>query len=275
MGTLLLLVLFSPFLMAGALVLLTSPFAWFVFPGGGTRGPHDTLAGRLLGNVLSLLMEWVSGAWVVLSFMFGFLVGSASAPSVLRGRRLVVLLPGYMENALTLRYLHRHLQRRLADPVVALSPVAYWTSLDHLAENYRIRILEWMGHCGATEVVLVGHSMGGLLARMLAEPDALGVKVKVVATLATPHLGSAISWMAPGYNGRQMRRGSAFLEQLNARHQPKGLTCIGICSTHDTYVLPWHCGLSPVGDNFILRYRGHLTLLFSKEVLRIISKTLG
>ena len=128
--------------------------------------------------------------------------------------------------------------------------------------------------CGAREVVILGHSMGGLLARMLAEPDALGDKVKVVISVGTPSLGSAISRRGPGRNLRQMRRGSAFLEQLNARNQPKGLTNIGICSTHDAYVLPWHCALSPVGDNFILRFRGHLTLLFSHEVLRIVGKTL-
>ena len=49
---------------------------------------------------------------------------------------------------------------------------------------------------------------------------------------------------------------------------------VGISSTHDNLVLPWNCALSPRGDNFIIRYRGHLSLIFSREVLRIIVREL-
>ena len=122
--------------------------------------------------------------------------------------------------------------------------------------------------------MLVGHSQGGLVARHLVELGRFEGQVRCLITLGAPHLGSALARLLPGRNSRQMRRGSFYLERLNERSPPAGVRFAGICSTHDNIVLPWHCALSPRGDNFILRYRGHLSLLFSKEVVRLIAREL-
>jgi triacylglycerol esterase/lipase EstA (alpha/beta hydrolase family) len=274
MASLILLLLFLPLWFSALFVALTFPLAWLVFPGGGSRGPQDTLASRLAGGLLVLGMEWVATCWVVLAFPYRNFKNRGPRRRLPAGRVPVALVPGHSENALSLFFLERRLDRALRLPVRSFSPGRYYGSLEKIAEAFAGQILEWMGEIGAERIDLVGHSQGGLVARLLAEGGPLKGKVRKVVTLGTPHLGSALAVLLPGRNARQMRRGSAFLERLNERKPPRGVDFTGICSTHDNLILPWHCGLSPRGDNFILRYRGHLTLLMSPEVVRLVAREL-
>ncbi len=274
MAIAILIIVFLPVWFAALFVMLTFPLAWWVFPGGGSRGPQDTLASRVLGGALVVLAEWAATAWVILAFPYRFHRNAGPRRRLQPGRVPVVILPGHSENALTMFFLERRLDRALRVPVRALSPARYYGRLERLADEYKVQIVQWMEEIGADRVDLVGHSQGGVLARHLAEAGLLEGKVRTVITLGTPHLGSALAVMLPGRNARQMRRGSAFLEALNAGNRPPGVQFAGICSTHDNLVLPWHCGLSPRGDNYIIRYRGHLTLILSKEVVRLIVQEL-
>jgi len=272
MATAFLLIVLFPLWFAAVLVGLTYPIAFWVFPGGGSRGPQDTLARRISGGLLALAMEWLATSWVIMAFPYRFFLNRGGRWRLEEGRAPVVVLPGHSENALTLFFLERRLQRALRRPVRALSPLRYCGGIERLAEEFRVQIEAWLNEVGAERVHLVGHSQGGLIARTLVERGPLRERVGCVVTLGAPHLGSVLAPLLPGRNARQMRRGSFFLEKLNSGSPADGVRVCGICSTHDNLVLPWHCGLSPRGDNFILRYRGHLTLLFSGEVVRIAAR---
>ena len=81
---------------------------------------------------------------------------------------------------------------------------------------------EVLARTGATEVDLVGHSMGGLVARYAVEVLGLDDRVANVVTIASPHGGSPfahLAGMVPGHRGltraaAQMRPGSRFLREL-------------------------------------------------------------
>ena len=274
MAWIVLLIVTLPIWFAALFVAITYPIAWLIFPSGGTHGPHDTLASRLAGSALSLLAEWWATAWVVMAFPYRFYRNGGARRGLARGKVPVVLLPGHSENALSLLFLERWIERSLRVPVRALSPERYLGDLDRIADEFGEQIHQWMKSLGAERVDLVGHSQGGIIARRLADSADFQGKIRSVITVGSPHLGSALSRLMPGRNARQLRRGSGFLERLNETRPPKGVRFTGICSTHDNLVLPWHCGLSPRGDNFIIRYRGHLTLLFSREVVRLIVREL-
>ncbi|MBN2496989.1 MAG: alpha/beta fold hydrolase [Deltaproteobacteria bacterium] len=279
MGTVVLLLICAPLIIAGLMVAITFPLAWWVFPSAGRRedkGDDDTLAGRLAGGAFTLAVEWAASVWVILSVLFRFVMRPLFPPAGLRPTVVpVLLLPGYLENALTMHWLARKLERRLQAPVQALSPAEYLVSLERMAEDYQAQILDYLEAAGVKQVDLVGHSMGGLLARLLLEQTELRGRIRSVITLGTPHLGTAVARLAFGRNMRQMRRGSAFLEQLNARIRQTDVHFVGICSVHDSYVLPWRCALAPFGENHVLRYCGHLTLLVSGRVAQIVARELG
>jgi len=274
MGTVLLIILLIPVSLAAAGVVVTFLLAWLVFPGGGSRGPNDTLASRVVGVILAVIMEWLASVWVIAVMPARAWRPRKSRRRLSEGRVPVALLPGMCENALTMSVLAAWLERSLGVPVRALRPVRYFTGVEVLALDYRKQLEAWMDELGAEQVDLVGHSLGGLLARHLVERGGFAPRIRTVVTVATPHLGSALAALGPYRIMRQMRRGSAYLESLNSGPTSVEARIVGISSTHDNLVLPWNCALSPRGDNFIIRYRGHLALILSREVLRIIVREL-
>jgi pimeloyl-ACP methyl ester carboxylesterase len=274
MDTLLLVIVLIPLIGSAIVVGVTFLLAWWIFPGGGSRGPHDTLASRVFGLVLVVVAEYLATVWVAVMIPFRFMRPAPTRRRLYPDRTPVVLLPGYLENRLTLWLLKYRLERVLGVPVRALRPVRYFTGLETLALDYFRQIEAWMQELGAREVDIVGHSMGGLLARYLAESGQLTGRIRTVITIAAPHLGSALAVLGLSRSMRQMRRGSAFLEKLNGGTAPEAVRMVGISSTHDNLILPWNCALSPRGDNFIIRYRGHLTLIMSGEVVGLIAREL-
>jgi len=274
MGTLLLVIVLVPLIGSAVFVGVTFLLAWWVFPGGGSRGPHDTLASRVFGLVLVVVAEYLATVWLVVMIPFRFMQPAPTRRRLYPDRVPVVLLACYLGNRLTMWLMKYRLERVLGVPVRALKPVRYFTGLETHALDYRRQIEAWMQELGASEVDIVGHSMGGLLARYLAESGQMAGKIRTVVTIAAPHLGSALAFFGLSRSMRQMRRGSAFLEKLNSGTAPGAVRMVGISSTHDNLVLPWNCALSPRGDNFIVRYRGHLTLIMSREVVKLIAREL-
>jgi pimeloyl-ACP methyl ester carboxylesterase len=248
--------------------------AFWVFPGGGSHGPHDTMASRAVGLILVIAIEMLATLWVILVIPLRRVRLSPAIPALPQGRHPVAILPGFLENPLTMTWLKKRLERQLLVPVRVLRPPRYFGGLERLAGSYQQQLLEFLEATGAAQVDLVGHSIGGLLGRHLAQGEALKGKIRAVVSVGTPHLGTAIAGWLPGRIMRQIQRGSAFLETLNATPAPAQVRFIGISSSHDNLVLPWNFALSPWGDNFIIRFQGHLTLILSGEVARLVAREL-
>jgi triacylglycerol esterase/lipase EstA (alpha/beta hydrolase family) len=84
-------------------------------------------------------------------------------------------------------------------------------------------------------VILVGHSMGGLVARAYLQRHGES-RVAGLVTLGTPHQGSRLAHIGYGENARQMRPGSPWLQAL-ASPAPVVDTVV-IYSPHDNFVMP-------------------------------------
>lgn len=132
------------------------------------------------------------------------------------------------------------------------------------------RVIESL--CPDTEkkVVLVGHSLGGLVCRYYLEWLARKGRPADLITLGTPHYGTYQARLAPGACGGQLLPGSPFLTELNqANKKPKGkITCIW--SRFDSVVIPVESGRMEGCAELALDYTGHNALLFSGRVGRAI-----
>ena len=240
-------------------------------PGDSARQP---IPRRLIDLARGIGIEWLVTMYVAVLVPLRSSRSRSALPPT-GHQRIMALLPGYLENAATMALMRRRLERALGIPVMTLTPPRYFGSIEALAQDYRRQIDRWLTESGARQIDLIGHSMGGLLARVLVEQLGLAGVVGYLVTVGTPHLGSALAPLAIGKNARQMERESAFLKELNARSVPPDVCYIGICSAHDNVVLPWRNALSPRGDNFTLRFRGHLTLVFSRMVVDLIVEKLA
>src|SRR5690606_28563217 len=63
---------------------------------------------------------------------------------------------------------------------------------------------------------LVGHSLGGLVAREYASSDACDVRITQTISLAAPFLGSEQHYLVPGQAGKDIAPSSAWLRELRA-----------------------------------------------------------
>lgn len=122
--------------------------------------------------------------------------------------------------------------------------------------------------------ILVCHSMGGLAARawLRAQP-ANRQRIQQIITIGTPHHGTALAKFAFSTNGRQMRVGGAWLNQLQRDETPdvaKLFTCF--YSNCDEIVFPASTATLAGADNRLIVGAPHLGLAFHPDVM---AATLG
>ena len=144
---------------------------------------------------------------------------------------------------------------------INLEPVN--TSIENYVAPISRRIDEVLAETGAEQVILVGHSMGGLAARAYLRRFGVA-KVARLVTLGTPHAGSELARIGFGQNARQMRPGNAWLKAL-AREVPR-VDTLTIFSPHDNYVMPQSNLELLGGPSQLINGLGHLSMLYSPRV---------
>jgi triacylglycerol lipase len=152
---------------------------------------------------------------------------------------------------------------------ISLEPL--YTSIENYVEPLAKRIDAVLAETGASQLILVGHSMGGLVARAYLRRFGLQ-RVARLVTLATPHAGSELARIGPGQNGRQMETGSEWLQAL-ARETLMPETVV-IYSSHDNYVMPQSNLQLPGAMHMAVDGLGHLATLFSPRVADALIKAL-
>lgn len=130
----------------------------------------------------------------------------------------------------------------------------------------------------ADKVSLVGHSMGGLIARHYMKFLGGHAKVARLACLGTPHHGTWTAATAPILTGtRQIVPGSPFLAELNDPSTHQGdVRITNVWTRWDGVVIPSHNALLhlPGVDNVEIPFTGHWGLLVSRKAYRVVQDAL-
>jgi len=171
----------------------------------------------------------------------------------------VLLLHGYACNSGYWRPLSALLaQANISHLAIDLEPLG--AGIDELAPQVQAAVQRLCAATGSAQVVIVGHSMGGLVARAWLRRYGAAQSARIV-TLGSPHQGTALARTAPGRNGAQMRRGSAWLVELAAAEanlQREIFT--SIYSVHDNIVAPQDSSHIPRARNLVYGGIGHVAL---------------
>jgi pimeloyl-ACP methyl ester carboxylesterase len=185
------------------------------------------------------------------------------------GRLPVLLVHGYVCNRGAWWWLGRKLAAR-GETVWAVTLEPVYTSIDNLARVLADRIDELRAATGAPQVVLVTHSMGGLIARAYLR-DHSAAKVARLVTIGAPHHGSVHAYLGAGENARQMEPGSAWLGAL-ARSEEGRLSVpfASIYGVHDNFVAPQASSVHPAARNVPVAGIGHVSLGFSEKVAGVV-----
>jgi pimeloyl-ACP methyl ester carboxylesterase len=128
---------------------------------------------------------------------------------------------------------------------------------------------------GAPQVVIVAHSMGGLVARACLAAHGAG-RIARIITIGTPHQGTQLARRAPGRSAAQMlcsgtagdTQMNSWLHTLDASETPamrELITCL--FTHHDNIVAPQVSGQLPGARNIAFGGVGHVALGRNKRVL--------
>jgi triacylglycerol esterase/lipase EstA (alpha/beta hydrolase family) len=129
---------------------------------------------------------------------------------------------------------------------------------------------EILAATGARQVVLIGHSMGGLVCRAYIDQFGTG-KVAHIITLGTPHGGTWMTQLGLGPGVRNMDVQSGWLAGLREREAAgsatpyANFTCI--FTYHDNLVTPQINATLPGANQIALSGIGHVSLVLSNAVL--------
>ena len=256
-----------PFVAAVPLVYLAVPLVfvsiWFLFSWAFRAArPHDVALG--IGDAIGLFWDEV----VTIAgnsqrmILYRWLVRDpAPAPSCAP----VLLLHGVLCNAGVWHPFLRWLDARGVEPVYTLSYGPPLASIDLFAEQMAATIEAIRAETGAGKVVVVAHSMGGLVARAYLRRFDPSTLARLV-TIATPHEGSVLAWLALGRSMSQLRPGNRWLDELGTPRGDNLPPIVSLWSWHDSMVAPQTSSRVDFAENVELSGIGHTSLLRDREV---------
>ena len=126
-------------------------------------------------------------------------------------------------------------------------------------------------------IVLIGHSLGGLLIKSVLDHTDIAGRVGLVVSLATPHQGSVLAGLALGRLGRSLKYGSDLVCSLAKPYSRLGLAKVNIHSPLDNMVAPVSA-LQPseAGWKEVLTPPvAHVSLLFHRPTARLVGKLIA
>jgi pimeloyl-ACP methyl ester carboxylesterase len=201
------------------------------------------------------------------------------AADPLAARVPVLLVHGLVDNRSIFTAMRRGLRRR------GFASVCTWNYSPMLGDAARgaaelgaeiDRICATTGH---ERIHVVGHSLGGLIARYHLQRQDGARRIQSLVTLGTPHQGSVLAHLLPTPLVRQLRPGSPLLREL-AEPAPGWTTPVtAVYSDLDQLVLPTSAARWDHPDiparNVLVRGVGHMSLPFSRSVVDEVAATLA
>jgi len=181
----------------------------------------------------------------------------------------LLLVHGYLHSALVWIYYMSTWKRAGFGPIYTLCLGFPFSSIKTYAKKLSLKAEEIRKETGEKELILIGHSMGGLISAYYAIEMAEAGSIKQVITIGAPLHGTRVASIALGKCAQEMRVHSPFTETLRKSiARAKGISFYNIGTKSDQLVIPY-TSCFVVDDPkrmLLLEGIGHARLLFSKEI---------
>lgn len=123
---------------------------------------------------------------------------------------------------------------------------------------------------GSSKLIIVAHSMGGLVARAYLRAHG-NDRIARVITLGTPHHGTRLAQFGIGCNVRQMQRSSDWLAALaSSESAARRALLTSIFSHHDNIVAPQTSCRLPGAKNIEFGSVGHVAMGRDRRILQCV-----
>jgi pimeloyl-ACP methyl ester carboxylesterase len=188
--------------------------------------------------------------------------------------RPVLLIHGIVCNRGVWQAVQRRLQAAQLAPIGAVNLEPLFDDIELQAQRVEPEVLALQRQCSGARVIVVAHSMGGLVARALLRRVGPGVISRIV-TIGSPHHGTmlarGLNWPAT----RQMAPESPWLGALNASQEGAfAIPVTSIYSLEDNLLAPARTARLRGAQWQEMRGLGHFGLLNSRRSLDAIMAAL-
>lgn len=191
----------------------------------------------------------------------------------------ILLVHGLMDNRSVFSGFRKALRRRGFGVLHAVNYSAFTTDIRSAAHELRTHVNRLRDRTGSEQVHVVGHSLGGLIARYYVQCLGGDRAVHTLVTLGTPHTGSAAAHLLPTPLARQLIPGSALLTELTAPAPNCRTRFLVVWSRMDHLIVPAtnarleHPDLSV--RSLELDDVGHLSLAVDRRTLHWVATSLA
>jgi len=179
----------------------------------------------------------------------------------------VLLLHGFLCNGRVWNALRGRLVTAGFGPVEIPDVEPLLVDIETQARRVAPDLLSLQSRCNGERVVIIAHSMGGLVARALLRELGAGV-IRRIVTIASPHHGTLLARSLPWPNARQMSDASPWLRTLNSGQEGRfTVPMASIYSREDNLVVPARSARLQGAELHELRGIGHFGMLRSRRAL--------
>jgi pimeloyl-ACP methyl ester carboxylesterase len=200
---------------------------------------------------------------------------TAAPPPAGRATRPVLLIHGILCNRGVWRAVEPRLHAAGLGPVHAVNMEPLFADIELQAKRVEPELLALQQQCEGARVIIVAHSMGGLVARALLRNVGAGGISRIV-TLGSPHHGTMFSRGLPWPATQQMSPESPWLGALNTAQEGNlAVPVVSIYSLDDNLVAPARSAQLRGAQSSEMRGVGHFGLLGSRRALDALMAALA
>ncbi|MBU6446274.1 MAG: alpha/beta fold hydrolase, partial [Verrucomicrobia bacterium] len=186
--------------------------------------------------------------------------------AVYGNKQPILLVHGYLNHGSVWLLFKRHLQRKGLGPIYTINLGHPFRSIRFYAERVKAKAEDIALETGRKDLILIGHSMGGLVSSLYATCLAPPNTVTDVITIGSPLNGTPMARVGIGPNAREMQPSSALVQEVRAKMaQRPDIRFFHLATKSDQLVIPGTSAVIPEHRNFIFEDLGHASMLYSRR----------
>jgi hypothetical protein len=191
----------------------------------------------------------------------------------------ILLVHGMVDNRAIFTVLKRGLRRRGFGRVVTINYSPVTNDIRQAARDLAAEVEALVAQTGYERIHLVGHSLGGLIARYYVQRLGGDERVHTLVTLGSPHAGTLTAHLVPVHLCRQLRPGSDLFAELAEPAERCRTRFVAYWSDLDQMILPHGNARLEHPDLSVRNVRvhgvGHMSLPLDGQVVHEISAVLS
>lgn len=236
---------------------------------GGIERWKEKIYPKCLRDVVNVVYAFAIEIIAILGCMvlFPFKIKDET---ISRSQTPVLLVHGFMHNSSGFRYIRSRLRQGGAGQIFTINfgnPFTQSIS-GNFVEKLRSKVKEIAAQTGRTDLLIIGHSMGGVVSTDFLLSDKRS-DIGLV-TLGSPLEGTYMAYIGLGPSAREMRPNSAYIQALHEKQKNFGkkLDALHIGSHADFIICPTKSACGPTWNHATHTFSdmGHVTYFFSDRV---------